>query len=57
MKNLVLDGSARNTHPLRLCDRCETKKPPEGGVQLGQNRWYCAGCWIRKSNKPPRWKK
>lgn len=57
MKHLVLNGSARNSHPLRLCDKCETKRIPEGGVQLGPGRWYCAACWVKKTNKPPTGKK
>ena len=56
MRHMVLNGSSRNTHPLKLCDKCETKKPPEGGVQMAPGRWYCAPCWVKKTNKPPKGK-
>jgi hypothetical protein len=45
---MTLPGSSRNTQPLKLCDKCETKKPPEGGVQIRAGRWYCKACWIKK---------
>lgn len=54
MRQIALNGSSRNVQPLRLCDKCETKKPPEGGVQMGLGRWYCAPCWVKKTNKPPK---
>ena len=51
MKAMTLNGSSRNVQPLRLCDKCETKKPPEGGVQRGSGRWYCAVCWMKRNSK------
>ena len=54
MKAMTLNGSSRNSQPLRLCDKCETKKPPEGGIQMGHGRWYCASCWIKKTNNLPK---
>lgn len=51
MKSVSLNGSSRNSHPLRLCDKCETKKPPEGGIQMGSGRWYCASCWMKRVHK------
>jgi len=54
---ISLNNTPRNSHPLRFCDKCERKQPPEGGVQMGTGRWYCASCWVRKTNKPPTGKK
>jgi transposase-like protein len=30
---------------LRLCSKCEQKRVPEGGIDMGRGRWYCAGCY------------
>lgn len=27
------------------CACCDRTRVPEGGVQLGPRRWYCASCW------------
>ena len=54
MKQINLNGSARHSHQLRFCDKCERRQPQEGGVQMGPGRWYCASCWVRKTNKPPK---
>jgi late competence protein required for DNA uptake (superfamily II DNA/RNA helicase) len=51
MKIISLGGTPKNSHPLRLCDKCETKQPPEGGIQMGVGRWYCASCWLRRNRK------
>jgi hypothetical protein len=51
VKQMVLNGSSRNSQPMRLCDKCETKKPPEGGIQMGPGRWYCAACWLKRVQK------
>lgn len=51
MKSVNLNGSSRNSHPLRLCDKCETKKPPEGGIQMRPGRWLCASCWLKRNHK------
>jgi hypothetical protein len=32
-------------HPFKSCDKCEQKKPPEGGITMGQ-KWICQACWI-----------
>jgi hypothetical protein len=43
-----LKGSRINGQKFKLCNKCEEKKPPEGGVQTGPQRWYCAVCWVAK---------
>jgi len=27
------------------CTNCERTRIPEGGVQVGPQRWFCAACW------------
>ncbi len=42
--HIRLNGNVHG-HKLRLCNKCEEKKPPEGGVQMSTSRWICASCW------------
>ena len=39
-----LNGNVHG-HKLQLCNKCEERKPPEGGVQMNAARWICASCW------------
>lgn len=49
-QNINLNGNVKQpVHRFRLCDQCETKKPPEGGMDMGRSRWICAACWTRKA--------
>ena len=41
-------GSRQPIHQLKLCNKCEEKRPPEGGVQMTPAKWYCAACWTKK---------
>ena len=52
--DIVLTGSTRSDNPLKFCDKCEKKQQPEGGVSLGNGRWYCTTCWRRKTNVTPK---
>ena len=36
------------THQFKYCDKCETMKPPEGGIQMKPGRWLCANCWLKR---------
>ena len=42
--HIRLNGNVHG-HKLRLCNKCEEMKPPEGGVQMSLARWICASCW------------
>lgn len=33
------------TGKLKLCNKCETLKPPEGGCNMRPGRWLCFTCW------------
>lgn len=46
----MLDGSLKDTAPLRMCDKHGQPASPAGGVQLGR-RWLCAACWRSLSLK------
>jgi len=35
-------------HKLRLCNKCEEMRLPEGGVQMSASRWICASCWTNR---------
>jgi len=45
--HIRLNGNMHG-HKLRLCNKCEEKKPPEGGVQMSASRWICASCWTNR---------
>jgi late competence protein required for DNA uptake (superfamily II DNA/RNA helicase) len=51
MRSLSLNGTPSNSHQMKFCDKCETKQPPEGGVQMSVGRWYCASCWLKRNRK------
>lgn len=38
---------AMESHMNKLlhCTCCDRDRVPEGGVQLGPQRWFCAACW------------
>ena len=41
-------GSKQPVHKLQLCNKCEEKRPPEGGIQINAARWICACCWTKR---------
>lgn len=41
----------RNAHRFKLCNKCEEKKPPEGGIEMSSTRWLCAACWTHKATR------
>ena len=41
-------GSTFSTHRFKLCTKCDTSKPPEGGIENGQ-KWICQSCWLKKT--------
>ena len=45
--HLRLNGNCY-AHKLRLCNKCEEMRPPEGGVQMSAARWICASCWTNR---------
>lgn len=40
-------GSNFSTNKFKLCTKCETSKPPEGGIEMGA-KWICQVCWNKK---------
>jgi hypothetical protein len=51
VKNMILNGTPRNSHQLKFCDNCESKQPTEGGIQMRPGRWLCASCWLKRNHK------
>ncbi len=47
MTPVTINGTCVRAHKFKLCSKCETKKAPEGGVDMG-TRWICHDCWIRR---------
>ena len=50
MTPIVITDKTRPMHPFKLCNKCEEKKPPEGGIELGA-KWICHPCWINRNSK------
>ncbi len=48
-KQIAMPNTPRNARPFKLCDWCETKRAPEGGMEMGRSRWMCAECWNRRA--------
>jgi hypothetical protein len=46
-QQLVL-GSKQPHHQLKECNKCKEVRPPEGGIQMSPNKWYCANCWTKR---------
>jgi len=40
-------GATESANKFKFCTRCETDKPPEGGVEMGP-RWNCQSCWLKR---------
>jgi len=40
-------GATFSTHKFKLCAKCDTDKPPEGGIEIG-HKWMCQSCWLKK---------
>lgn len=40
-------GANFSTNKFKFCTKCETPKPPEGGIDMG-SKWICQSCWNRK---------
>jgi hypothetical protein len=38
---------------MKFCNKCESKKITDGGVQISLNRWLCAKCWTYFAQKKP----
>ena len=40
-------GATHSAHKFKLCTKCETAKPPEGGIEMGI-KWICQACWNKR---------
>jgi len=39
--------SENRMHKFKFCAKCQTEKPPEGGIDMG-SKWHCQTCWNRR---------
>jgi len=53
-QQLSLTGMQPSAHQFKQCNKCDLAKPPEGGIQLSLNKWYCASCWANKATRRPK---
>jgi hypothetical protein len=40
-------GANFSTNKFKLCTKCKTSKPPEGGIEMG-TKWICQSCWNKR---------
>jgi hypothetical protein len=40
-------GAVHSTHKFKFCTKCDTPKPPEGGIEMGA-KWNCQSCWLKR---------
>jgi hypothetical protein len=50
-QQLDLSGMQPHTHQFKQCGKCQQDKPPEGGIQMSLNKWYCARCWANRATR------
>lgn len=46
---LQLNGRLQPVHKMRHCSGCNKDRTPEGGIDLGPNKWRCYSCWTRRT--------
>ena len=47
MHPITLGNTNQPVHKLKLCNKCNEVKPPEGGIDMG-SKWHCQACWTRR---------
>jgi hypothetical protein len=52
----VLPGNPvkQPAHRFKTCAKCKENKPPEGGIEMGPERWYCGACWTLRATRSPK---
>jgi hypothetical protein len=48
MMHAIQLGRANPSHQFKFCAKCQTDKPPEGGIDMGA-KWHCQNCWNKRS--------
>jgi hypothetical protein len=45
-------STLRSSGQFRFCTgKCQSEKPPEGGVETSPGKWRCGACWIEMARK------
>lgn len=42
-------GSRQPVHQHKMCSKCESMRPPEGGINMSPTKWICAVCWTKRA--------
>ncbi len=40
-------GATESANSFKRCGKCDTDKPPEGGIDMG-HKWHCQSCWLKR---------
>lgn len=40
-------GAIESSNRFKHCTKCDTDKPPEGGIDMG-HKWNCQSCWLKR---------
>lgn len=40
-------GATLSANKFKHCIKCDTVKPPEGGIEMG-HKWHCQSCWLKR---------
>jgi hypothetical protein len=43
-----IDLVSTKASKFKFCNKCETMKPPEGGLDMG-HKWMCQSCWLKRT--------
>jgi hypothetical protein len=49
VKQHVALGSQQPVHQHKMCNKCESMRPPEGGIHMSPAKWICAVCWTKRA--------
>lgn len=54
-KRIGLEGNPHKqpVHQFKTCAKCSQSRAPEGGVEMGPTKWYCAECWALRAMRKP----
>jgi hypothetical protein len=49
VRQQVAIGSQQQVHQHKMCSKCESIRPPEGGIHMSSAKWICAMCWTKRT--------
>jgi recombinational DNA repair protein (RecF pathway) len=51
-ENINLNKSRDISGYTQTCSRCDTSRPTDDGVYMGQGKWVCGKCWRKRATRP-----